>query len=184
MITLLILVFLGLMLLAVMVFQSIRLRNMLKHDAVLFSFQEARAELVLSLADATHNPSIAHHDLIALRDLYRQAEVAIANFDKLKVEVFTLKHFINVISNVRISSESLKSIATHHPIVQEQKLRFGTRLFFAYGVYIPFLRFRLLVKILGFLTRFFIRRKLDKIASGYRIYRDLESNYNNDLSHC
>jgi hypothetical protein len=182
--TILILVLLGVSLFSLMLFQGSRLRNMLKHDSVLFSFQEARADVVLSLADAAQDPSISKHDLIALRDLFRQSEMAIANFDKLKVEVFTLNHFINVISNVRISSEGLKSIATDHRIVQEQKIRFGTRLFNAFGVYVPFLRFRLLVKILGFFTKILIRRRIDKITSGYRMYRDLESNYNNDLSHC
>ncbi len=140
-----------------------RLQRLTKHDKVLYKFCQLRRDTIQVLREKSFN--LTKEEFFSIRELLFTLDEAIHNYDRLKIEIFTLgefvgEHFRKVKATVTKTKDTVTVgvVSAQFELPKNTKIRelyqaYFAAMFFAFFVYTPFIRFTIVLNGLKTLTK-------------------------------
>jgi hypothetical protein len=129
----------------------IDLRNMAKHDKVLFAFCQNRRDLMAIIREK--NFSLSRQDYYALRDLTEFTGETIHHFNDFKPYLFNLRRFIEYVLTVKDADESLKERHIENQEIAKLYSHFVRIMLTAFFTFTPFIKSELAIRACVFLLK-------------------------------
>ena len=124
-----------------------KLRQMKKHDMVLYSFCQIRREIMAMLRQENFN--MKKKDYFVLRNLLYFVNKTIHNYNSLKPYAFNFRKFIKYARSFKTTTEEVeKLMGTDNPKIKAIRIKMAYALVRAFFVYTPFISSTIFLHIL------------------------------------
>lgn len=143
-----------------------QMREMRRHDTVLFQFCEIRRSLMKLLRD--EGPTMDYGDYAFARGMLQALNSTIHHYKEHKSRMFNVRQFYLLVKQYRASAEALAEMPTTcNDKLRDLQFEFGKTVFFGFLTFTPFYRAELTLRTLIYGAYLLRRVGVERMA--YRI---------------